>query len=246
VRIERPALVIYLMARDDTAELAEAAVAAGATAIEVGIPYSDPLADGPTIQRAGQRALDAGMTPPRAIDVIRDIAARVDVPLVPMTYGAIVTAYGTERFCQDAAAAGAQGLIVVDVPPEESEELRTAATSAGLDLVHLVALTSSAERLALAAGLSRGFVYLVASMGTTGARERLDDRLGGLITRTKAAAGETPVVTGFGISTPEQVAAVLAAGADGVAVGSAAIDAADAGGAEGLGRFVASLAGGLS
>jgi tryptophan synthase alpha chain len=246
VRIDRPALVIYLMAGDDTPELAAAAVAAGATAIEFGIPYSDPLADGPTIQRAGQRALDAGMTPPRAIEVMREVASRVDVPVVPMTCGAIVAAYGQERFCRDASAAGAQGLIVVDVPPEESEELRTAATGAGVDLIHLVAPTSSPERLALAAGLSRGFVYLVASMGTTGARERLDDRLGDLIGRTKAAAGDTPVFAGFGISTAAHVAAILAAGADGAVVGSAAINAADAGGAEGLGRFVSSLATGLA
>jgi tryptophan synthase alpha chain len=245
VRIERPALGIYLMAGADTPDLAAVAVAAGATTIEFGIPYSDPLADGPTIQRAGQRALAAGMTTPRAIEVMRQVAARVGVPVVPMTYGAIVAAYGQEAFCRDAAAAGAQGLIVADVPPEESEELRAAATAADLDLIHLVAPTSSEERLALAAGLSRGLVYLVASMGTTGARERLDDRLGDLIRRTKAAAGDTPVLAGFGISTPEQVAAILAAGADGVIVGSAAIDAADAGGADGLARFVESLATGL-
>jgi tryptophan synthase alpha chain len=245
VKLATPALLIYLMAADDTPELAEAAVRGGATAIEIGIPYSDPLADGPTIQRAGQRSLDAGMTPPKALAILAEVDRRVDVPLIPMTYGAIVESYGRERFCTDAAAAGAEGLIVVDVPPEESDELRGAAAAAGIDLVHLVAPTSRNERLRAAAGASRGFVYLVAAMGTTGARDKLDDRLSGLVGIVKEAAGDTPVVAGFGISRPEHVAGVLAAGADGVAVGSAAIDAADRGGAPALEEFVRSLAAAL-
>ena len=113
MKLATPALVVYLMAADDTPELAEAAVRGGATAIEIGIPYSDPLADGPTIQRAGQRSLDAGMTPPQALAILAEVDRRVDVPLIPMTYGAIVESYGRERFCADAAAAGADGLIVV-------------------------------------------------------------------------------------------------------------------------------------
>jgi tryptophan synthase alpha chain len=246
VKLATPALVVYLMAGDETPELAAAAVRGGATAIELGIPYSDPLADGPTIQRAGQRALDAGMTPPRALEIFRQVDAAVDVPLIPMTYGAIVESYGTERFCADAAAAGTEGLIVVDVPPEESDGLRDAAAAAGIDLVHLVAPTSRDDRLRAAAGASRGFVYLVAAMGTTGARERLDDRLAGLIGVVKEAAGATPVVAGFGISRPEHVRAVLDAGADGVAVGSAAIDAADRGGAAALEEFVSSLKGAMA
>jgi tryptophan synthase alpha chain len=241
VKVTTPALVVYLMAGDDTPELAAAAVRGGATAIEFGIPYSDPLADGPTIQRAGQRALDAGMTPPRALEVLRAVDGAVDVPLIPMTYGAIIESYGRERFCADAAAAGTEGLIVVDVPPEESGAVRDAAAAAGIDLIHLVAPTSRDERLRAAAGGSRGFVYLVAAMGTTGARERLDDRLAGLIGVVKRAAGPTPVLAGFGISRPEHVRAVLDAGADGVVVGSAAIEAADRGGAPALEEFVRSL-----
>jgi tryptophan synthase alpha chain len=182
------------------------------------------------------------MTPPKALEILAEIDRRVDVPLIPMTYGAIVESYGRERFCTDAGRAGVEGLIVVDVPPEESGGLRDAASAAGIDLVHLVAPTSRTERLRAAASASRGFVYLVAAMGTTGAREQLDDRVSGLIGIVKAAAGDTPVVAGFGISRPEHVTAVLAAGADGVAVGSAAIDAADRGGPEELERFVASLA----
>ena len=246
MKLATPALVIYLMAGDEAPELAAAAVRGGATAIELGIPYSDPLADGPTIQRAAQRALDAGMTPPRAIEVLRAIDGAVDVPLIPMTYGAIVESYGRERFCTDAAAAGVDGLIVVDVPPEESGELRDAATAAGIDLIHLVAPTSRDERLRAAAGTSRGFVYLVAAMGTTGAREQLDDRLADRIGVVKQAAGATPVLAGFGISRPEHVRAVLDAGADGVAVGSAAIDAADRGGAAALEEFVRSLKGAMT
>jgi tryptophan synthase alpha chain len=245
VRLSTPALVIYLMAGDDTPELAAAAVRGGATAIELGIPYSDPLADGPTIQRAGQRALDAGITPPRALDIMRRLDGAVDVPLIPMTYGAIVEAYGRERFCAEAAAAGAEGLIVVDVPPEESGALRDAAGASGIDLVHLVAPTSRDERLRAAAGASRGFVYLVAAMGTTGAREQLDVRLAGLIGLVKEAAGDTPVLAGFGISRPEQVRSVLDAGADGVVVGSAAIEAAERGGAAALEEFVAGLKGAM-
>jgi tryptophan synthase alpha chain len=242
VKIVTPALVVYLMAADDTPDLVEAAVRGGATAIEFGIPYSDPLADGPTIQRAGQRSLEAGMTPPRALELLAEIDRRVDVPLIPMTYGAIVESYGRERFCDAAAAAGVEGLIVVDVPVEESGELREAAAAAGIDLVHLVAPTSRTERLRAAASASRGFVYLVAAMGTTGAREHLDDRLAGLVGTVKEAAGDTPVLAGFGISRPEHVTGVLAAGADGVVVGSAAIDAADRGGAAELEAFVRSLA----
>ena len=242
MRLATPALVVYLMAADDTPELVEAAVRGGATAIEIGIPYSDPLADGPTIQRAGQRSLDAGMTPPKALAILAEIDRRVNVPLIPMTYGAIIESYGRERFCADAAKAGVDALIVADVPPEESGELRAAAAAAGIDLVHLVAPTSRTERLHAAAGASRGFVYLVAAMGTTGAREQLDDRLTSLIALVKEAAGTTPVLAGFGISRPEHVRAVLAAGADGVIVGSAAIDAADRGGAPALEEFVRSLA----
>ncbi len=246
MNIDRPSLAVYLMAGDETPALAEAAVRAGATVIEVGIPYSDPLADGPTIQRAAQRALDAGVTPARALEVIAEIDRRVDVPLVPMTYGAIVEGYGTEAFCRDAAAAGAEGLIVADIPPEESGDLRATAAAAEIDLIHLVAPTSRPERLQEAAAASRGFVYLLANVGVTGARDQLDDRVGDVVARTRAAAGETPILGGFGVSRRAHVETLMAAGADGAIVGSAAIDAIDAGGSEGLERLVADLAAGLS
>ena len=135
MKISRPSLAVYLMANEAAPELAEAAVRGGATVIELGIPYSDPLADGTTIQRAAQAALDAGITPQRSLELLAEIHARVDVPLVPMTYGAIVEGYGIEAFCRDASAAGAEALIVADIPPEESGALRTAAAAEGVDLI---------------------------------------------------------------------------------------------------------------
>jgi tryptophan synthase alpha chain len=248
MRVGTPALSIYLMAGDALPSHAAAAVRGGATIVEVGIPFSDPLADGPTIQQAGQAALDAGMTPRRCLDVLAATRAEIgpEVPLVPMTYAAIVERYGIEQFCADAAAAGANGLIVADVPPEEAGELAAAASANGIDLVQLVALTSRDERIALAAGASRGFIYVVSAIGTTGARERLDtERLRTLLARVRDRANGLPLLCGFGVSTGEQVAALREAGADGVIVGSAAIEAVNRGGAGELERFVASLAVGL-
>jgi tryptophan synthase alpha chain len=244
--IPRPSLAVYLMADEDAPALAEAAVRGGATVLELGIPYSDPLADGTTIQRAAQRALDAGITPERALALLAEIDRRVDVPLVPMTYGAIVEAYGEEAFCRDAAAAGAEGLIVADVPPEESGRLRTAAQDAGIDLIHLVAPTSRPERIRAAAEASEGFVYLVAAVGVTGARDRLDDRVAELVGTTRAAAGDTPILGGFGVSRREHVEGLIGSGADGAIVGSAAIDAAERGGPEALEALVRDLAAGLA
>lgn len=245
MRLGRPALAIYLVACDEAPIQAQAAVAGGATMIELGIPYSDPLADGTTIQRHAQRALDRGMTTARALEILAEIDAAVEVPLVPMTYGAIVEAYGVEAFCRDARVAGADGLIVVDVPHEESGGLRAACEANGIDLAHLVAPTSSARRNAEIAAASRGFVYLVTSMGTTGAREALDERVAGMIAQTRESAGGTPLLAGFGISRPDQVAAVLDAGADGAAVGSAALDALDRGGPDALRELVSELASGF-
>ena len=188
------------------------------------------------------------MTPRRCLDVLAETRQEIgrDVPLVPMTYAAIVERYGVDRFCREAGEAGASGLIVADVPPEEAAELAAAAGSNGMDLVQLVALTSRDERIALAAGASRGFIYVVAAIGTTGARDQLDvERLRGLLARVRAHAHGLPLLCGFGVSTGEQVAALRAAGADGVIVGSAAIEAVNRGGAAELERFVASLSVGL-
>jgi tryptophan synthase alpha chain len=245
MKISTPALVIYLMADADTPELVRAAVEGGATAIEIGIPYSDPLADGPTIQRAANRSLAAGMTTRKALEVIREIRSQVDVPLVPMTYASPVMAFGEAEFCRAAAAAGVDGLIVPDIPSDEAGPLLQACRDNGLDLVPLLAPTSSDARIALACEQAGGFVYLVSVVGTTGARDQLGDRVADLIQRTRPHT-DLPLVTGFGISTPAHAAAALAAGADGVAIGSRAIDVAEASGSEGLRDFVRAVAGALN
>ncbi|HEY3614288.1 MAG TPA: tryptophan synthase subunit alpha [Gaiellales bacterium] len=248
MNVRTPALAIYLMAGEDLPDAAAAAVAAGATAIEVGIPFSDPLADGPVIQRAAQAALAAGMTPPRCLELLAATRARLGdgTPLIPMTYAAIVERYGPVRFCADAAAAGATGLIVADVPPDDGDELQAESARNGIDLVQLISLTSAAARLELACRTSRGFIYVVSAIGTTGARDELDvERLRGLLARVRAHAGELPLLCGFGVSRAAQVSALRAAGADGVIVGSAAIAALESGGVGALAELVGSLAGGL-
>lgn len=245
MKLSRPVVSIYLMADTDTAELAEAAAGAGAGLFEIGIPYSDPLADGPTVQRAGQRSLRGGMTTPRALGVLRDIRARVGVPLVPMTYAAPVMAYGEDRFCADAAAAGASGLIVPDVPADEAGELAEGCRAHGLDLVPLLAPTSSDERIALACAQAGGFVYLVSVAGVTGARERLSGRVTDLARRVRAHT-DLPLLVGFGISAPEHAIAALEAGADGVVIGSKAIEVSEAGGADALAQFVDSIVAAVS
>jgi tryptophan synthase alpha chain len=241
VNLQTPALSIYLMAGPETADLAEAAVRGGATAFEIGIPFSDPLADGPTIQRAGQRSLAAGMTTARAIDVIREIRSRVDVPLVPMTYASPVMAYGEERFCADVAAAGGDGLIVPDVPPDEVDLLLGSCHANGLDLVPLLAPTSTPARIELACRNAGGFVYLVSVAGVTGARERVSDRVAEMISRVRPHT-DLPLLVGFGISTPDNARTVLDAGADGVVIGSKAIEIAEAGGPDALERFCRDIA----
>jgi tryptophan synthase alpha chain len=240
VKLTPPVVSIYLMADTDTADLAEAAAAAGAGLFEIGIPYSDPLADGPTVQRAGQRSLRGGMTTPRALEVLRDIRARVDVPLVPMTYAAPVMAYGEARFCADAAAAGASGLIVPDVPADEAGDIEAGCRAHGLDLVPLLAPTSADDRIALACKQAGGFIYLVSVAGVTGARERLSGRVAELARRVRAHT-DLPLLVGFGISAPEHAIAALEAGADGVVIGSKAIEVSEAGGADALAEFVASI-----
>ena len=209
--------------------LAEAAVEAGADIVEIGFPFSDPLADGPVIRRAAERALGRGMKTNACLECLAHVRERVDVPLVPMTYSSLLEAYGWSRFAADAEACGATSLIVADLPAEEHPELRR---------VQLVAPTSSDERVALAAGLTDGWLYLVTLTGTTGARAALSPALAPLVERARRVT-RVPLYAGFGISTPAQ-AREAAELADGVVVGSAAIEAAETG-ADGLRRFVASL-----
>jgi tryptophan synthase alpha chain len=222
-------LVVYLMAGPDTPTLAEAAVEAGADIVELGFPFSDPLADGPVVRRAAERALAQGMRTGRCLECLADTRARVHVPLVPMTYSSILDAYGWERFAGDARSAGATSLIVADLPADERRDLRR---------VQLVAPTSTDERVRLAAETTDGWLYLVTVAGTTGAREGLSPALAPLVERARAVS-QVPLYAGFGISTPEhaEAAAMLA---DGVVVGSRAVEAAEEG-ADTLRAFVASL-----
>ncbi|HET7170914.1 MAG TPA: tryptophan synthase subunit alpha [Gaiellales bacterium] len=244
MKVATPVVSIYLMADADLVELAEAAVRGGAGLLEIGIPFSDPLADGPTVQRAGQRALRNGMTTPRALALLAELRARVPVPLVPMTYASPVMAYGERRFCADAAAAGVDGLIVPDVPADEAGALADGCAEHGLDLVPLLAPTSTDERIEIACSRAGGFVYLVSVAGTTGARERASDRVAGLISRVRPRT-PLPLLVGFGISTAAHVRAMLDAGADGVVIGSRAIEVAEQGGAPALEAFVAEVASAL-
>jgi len=211
-------LVVYLMAMPETPELAAAAVDAGADVIEVGFPFSDPLADGPVIRRAGEVALAAGMRTARCLEVLAEIRARVDVPLVPMTYASIFDAYGWAELERDARAAGATSLIVADLPVDVRPELRR---------VQLVAPTSTDERIAACAAGTDGWLYLVTLTGTTGARDEVSPALAGLVERTRALT-DVPLYAGFGISTPAQ-AATVATLADGVVVGSRAVQVAEEG-----------------
>lgn len=237
---KRAALMPYLMGGfPDVATsraIGDACIDAGADLLELGIPFSDPLADGPVIHAAGTAALAAGATTDAILGVAAALAPRA--PVVLMTYVNIVLARGVERFVRQAADAGAAGLIVPDVPLEESAELLAACDAVGLALVPLVAPTTPDERLARIGAQARGFLYAVAVTGTTG--ERAGGDAAPILARAKAAT-DVPVALGFGISTPEQ--AVLAATeSDGVIVGSALVRVLlEGGGPDGAAAFVGSL-----
>ena len=219
-----------------------AIAAAGADLIELGVPFSDPLADGPTIQHSTQVALEQGMTLARGLALTHRLrAAGVTQPLLLMGYVNPILAYGVARYAADAAAAGADGFIVPDLPPEEAGELEAACRTHGLALIFLLAPTSTPERIAAVVSHATGFVYLVSLAGVTGAREQLPPDLAAFVDRVRAATG-LPLAIGFGIATPEHASAVGAL-ADGVIVGSALIKAAGAAAdpAAAAGRFVRAL-----
>ena len=225
------ALVIYLMAGPETPELAAAAEAGGADIVEIGFPFSDPLADGPVIRRAAERALAAGMRTKRVPRVPRPRRGRAcQVPLVPMTYSSLLEAYGWERFADDARAAGATSLIVADLPAGERPELRRDPARRA-DLDRRAASRSPPSE-------TDGWLYLVTLTGTTGARAELSPALAGLVERARRAT-DKPLYAGFGISTPEHAAAAAAL-ADGIVVGSRALEVAEEGPAA-LQAYVASL-----
>ena len=222
-------LSVYLVAEPETPELVAAAVAGGADLLELGFPFSDPLAEGPVIQRASERALGRGMRTKQCLEVLAECRRRVDVPLIPMTYAAILEAYGYARFQDDIRAAGATSTIVVDLPVEEHREVKR---------VQLVAPTSTDERIAAAAAETDGWLYLVSVTGTTGARTEMSAALPDYVARVRRHT-DVPLYVGFGISTPEQARAAADL-ADGAVLGSRAVQVAEEGPAA-LEQFVRSL-----
>jgi tryptophan synthase alpha chain len=222
-------LVIYLMSEPETPELARAAVEGGADIVELGFPFSDPLADGPVIRRAAERALARGMRTRACLDVLARTRELVDAPLVPMTYSSLLEAHGWERFEADVHEAGGTSMIVADLPAGERTELRR---------IQLVAPTSTDERIRLAGEQTDGWLYLVTLTGTTGARGDLSPALPALVERARRLVSG-PLYAGFGISTPEHARAVAEL-ADGIVVGSRALQVAEEGPAA-LRTYVSSL-----
>src|SRR5215216_185594 len=235
---KRAALMPYLMGGypsiEESVSAALAAADAGADLIELGVPFSDPLADGPVIHAAATEALAAGATPHGALRVCERVSA--ELPVVLMVYVNVVLTAGPETFALRAAAAGAAGLIVPDLPHDEAEEIRAACDAEGLALVGLVAPNTTPERVAEIGTSARGFVYTVSLTGTTGERAELPPGLADTVERVREAS-EAPVAVGFGISTPEQAGAVADL-ADGVIVGSRLVRAAREGGADAVHQLV--------
>jgi tryptophan synthase alpha chain len=220
------ALVPFVTAGDPDLETTEALVPAlvkaGADVVEIGVPFSDPMAEGPTIQRASERALAAGTTLRRVFELVRGLRARVDAPLVLMGYANSFLTLGERNFAEAAAAVGVDGVICVDLPPEEGADFRAALEEVGIDPILLASPTTTPERLAMLASATRGFLYYVSLKGVTGARSDLAEGIDEQVRRIRAAS-QIPVCVGFGVSTPEHAARV-GAFADGVVVGSALVD----------------------
>ncbi|OLC69302.1 MAG: tryptophan synthase subunit alpha [Gemmatimonadetes bacterium 13_1_40CM_4_69_8] len=238
----RAALIPYLTAGHPTPAASLDALklveAAGADFVEVGVPFSDPLADGPTIQRSTQAALDGGMTVPRVLELIG--RAGLGIPVVIMTYLNPVLAYGLERFVADAHAAGAAGLLLTDFPPGADPAVERVVNASPLALIRLLAPTTTPERLQRAVRGASGFLYLISRLGVTGARDRVPPDLAEHVARVRAAS-DLPLAVGFGISTPAQARATAQL-ADGVVVGSAVIEALGSGGLPAAERLLRDLA----
>jgi tryptophan synthase alpha chain len=211
----------------------------GADIVELGIPFSDPLADGVTIQKSSFQALQQGISPRSCLDIARQLRAKVDIPLVFMTYYNPVFHYGLEQFCTACNAAGVDGLIIPDLPPQEGAELESITQKQDLDLIYLLAPTSTEERIKLVAERSRGFIYLVSVTGVTGTRDKLPADLEVSVSRVKEQVSQ-PLCVGFGISTPQQAKRVARL-ADGVIVGSRVIQLMDSGEMGQVGDFIKEL-----
>jgi len=223
----RTALITFITAGDPdletTAKILRVLERSGADLVELGVPFSDPMADGPTIQRASERALQKGASLPRILRMVREFRRVSEIPLILFGYYNPFFRYGLKRFTREASRAGVDGILCVDLPPEESGELKRWTDARGLDTIFLLAPTSDAGRIRLVAQQGRGFVYYVSVTGVTGARRRFEDHLHAQVARVRRYTS-LPVGVGFGISTPEQ-AAWIASFADAAVVGSALIEA---------------------
>jgi tryptophan synthase alpha chain len=228
-----PAFVPYLAAGDPSIEASKAYVEAldrgGADVIELGLPFSEPIAEGPTIQAAVVRALQAGMTPPRYLEFVRDL--NVETPLVCMTYYNLIYQYrdesdrgGPDAFVHAAADAGVEGFVVPDLPVEEADPMRAACDDAGVDLVSIVAPTTGDDRLERLLAISSGYVYVQARLGVTGAKDDVSGRTAETLARLREYDTTLPKAVGFGIRTGDHAERIVGAGADGVIVGSALVD----------------------
>ena len=221
--LNRAALIPFFVIGDpdyDTSlELVKTAIDAGGDVLELGIAFSDPIADGPTIQAADIRALKSGMTVPRAMEFIREVTNYKDVPIGLLVYYNLVYHYGVEKFFADFKAAGGSSVLIADLSIDDCDEIVAPAEAAGLETVFMVTPNSSDQRIELIASKTTGFIYTVSTLGVTGARSQLSDMVKPLIARLKSMT-DVPVCVGFGISTPEHARDVAAAGADGVIIGS--------------------------
>jgi tryptophan synthase alpha chain len=219
------ALIPYVTAGDPDLETTKALVREmvrrGGDLIEIGVPFSDPLADGPIIQRASQRALQTGTTLRKILQMVHELRRDIDAPLILMTYYNPIFRYGEEAFVADALDAGVDGIIVPDLPPEEAQTLMDLTAATPLDMIFLAAPTSTTARLAMISHASQGFIYYVSRLGTTGVRDRLADDLRPMLEKVRASTAK-PIAVGFGVSTPEHVRQV-AEMADGVVVASAIV-----------------------
>jgi len=209
--------------KDACIRIAKALIDGGTDILELGIPFSDPVADGPTIQRADDRALAAGTTPSAIFEIVKKIRKYSDVPLVFLTYYNIVYRRGIEKFYREAHEAGVDGILIADIPVEESDEVMEIAAQYGIDQIFLITQTTSDERIKKIVAHARGYLYLVSVLGVTGVRDQVSSGAIDLLRRVRKHT-DLPLALGFGISTPEHAKTCTAAGADGVIVGSAIVD----------------------
>ena len=225
--LKRPALIPFFVIGDpdfDTSlAIVKTAIDAGADVLELGIPFSDPIADGPTIQKADIRALTAGMNVQKAREFIEKVKEYKDIPIGLLMYYNLIYQYGTEKFFSDFHAAGVNSVLVADLSIDDADEITGPAASAGLDTVFMVTPNTNPERMKLIASKTTGFIYTVSLLGVTGSREELSDTVEGLVGKLKKLTS-IPVCVGFGISKPEHAAAVASAGADGVIIGSKIVE----------------------